>query len=42
MKSVKTGAYDGLLVKILLLKKWLALIALRGTKFFLKVDFADG
>lgn len=42
MKSVKTGAYGGLLVKILLLTKWLALIALRGTKFFLKVDFADG
>lgn len=28
--------------KILLLKKWLALIILRGTKFTLKVDFADG
>lgn len=41
MKSVKTGAYDGFLVKILLLKKWLALIILRGTKFMLKVDFAD-
>lgn len=42
MKSVKTEAYDGFLVKILLLKKWLALIILRGTKFMLKVDFEDG
>ena len=39
MKSVKTGAYDGLLVTILLLKKWLALIILRSTKFLLMGNF---